>query len=142
MRLFLHLLLRRPDSNRRPLGYEPNELPTAPLRGVRFFFRFRTFCCGGLTRTDDLWVMSPTSYQLLHSAIYTLSQIRCKGTASFLKKQIFYAIFFQCFFINGYGHLCRAFFDMKRYAGIVGLSGSKLHPQAKDACLQAGDMYL
>ena len=24
--------LRRPDSNRRPLGYEPNELPTAPLR--------------------------------------------------------------------------------------------------------------
>lgn len=41
------------------------------------------------------------------------------------------------------------FFDVKRYAGIVGLSGSKLHPQAKDACLQAkdaclqaGDMYL
>lgn len=31
------------------------------------------------------------------------------------------------------------FFDMKRYAGIVGLSRSKLHPQAKDACLQAGD---
>ena len=26
--------LRRPDSNRRPLGYEPNELPTAPLRDV------------------------------------------------------------------------------------------------------------
>ena len=25
-------VLRRPDSNRRPLGYEPNELPTAPLR--------------------------------------------------------------------------------------------------------------
>ena len=25
--------------------------------------------CGGLTRTDDLWVMSPTSYQLLHSAM-------------------------------------------------------------------------
>ena len=34
------------------------------------------------------------------------------------------------------------FFDVKRYAGIVGLSGSKIHPQAKDACLQAGDMYL
>ena len=29
-------VLRRPDSNRRPLGYEPNELPTAPLRD---FFR-------------------------------------------------------------------------------------------------------
>ena len=27
-------MLRRPDSNRRPLGYEPNELPTAPLRDV------------------------------------------------------------------------------------------------------------
>ena len=29
-------MLRRPDSNRRPLGYEPNELPTAPLRDVVF----------------------------------------------------------------------------------------------------------
>ena len=26
-------------------------------------------CSGGQTRTDDLWVMSPTSYQLLHPAI-------------------------------------------------------------------------
>ena len=25
---------------------------------------------GGQTRTDDLWVMSPTSYQLLHPALY------------------------------------------------------------------------
>ncbi len=24
--------------------------------------------CGSQTRTDDLWVMSPTSYQLLHPA--------------------------------------------------------------------------
>ena len=30
------------------------------------------FSCGGLTRTDDLWVMSPTSYQLLHSAMLFL----------------------------------------------------------------------
>ena len=30
------------------------------------------FSCGGLTRTDDLWVMSPTSYQLLHSAMLCL----------------------------------------------------------------------
>ena len=30
-------------------------------------------CCGGLTRTDDLWVMSPTSYQLLHSAMFFFS---------------------------------------------------------------------
>ena len=28
------------------------------------------FCCGGKTRTYDLWVMSPTSYQLLHSAMF------------------------------------------------------------------------
>ena len=28
--------------------------------------------CGGLTRTDDLWVMSPTSYQLLHSAMFSV----------------------------------------------------------------------
>ena len=27
-------------------------------------------CCGGKTRTYDLWVMSPTSYQLLHSAMF------------------------------------------------------------------------
>ena len=26
--------LREPDSNQRPLGYEPNELPTAPPRDV------------------------------------------------------------------------------------------------------------
>ena len=31
---------------------------------------FSYFSCGGLTRTDDLWVMSPTSYQLLHSAMF------------------------------------------------------------------------
>ena len=33
--------LRRPDSNRRPLGYEPNELPTAPLRDVMLNFLIR-----------------------------------------------------------------------------------------------------
>ena len=38
------LLLRRPDSNRRPLGYEPNELPTAPLRDVISFLRVQRYC--------------------------------------------------------------------------------------------------
>jgi hypothetical protein len=29
-------------------------------------------CSGSRTRTDGLWVMSPTSYQLLHPAMYLL----------------------------------------------------------------------
>ena len=36
------------------------------------------FSCGGRTRTCDLQVMSLASYQLLHSAIFLLSE--CKGT--------------------------------------------------------------
>ena len=40
---------------------------------------FLLFSCGGLTRTDDLWVMSPTSYQLLHSAML-FPYCECKGT--------------------------------------------------------------
>ena len=35
------------------------------------------FSCGDPTRTNDLWVMSATSYQLLHSAMFN----GCKGTA-------------------------------------------------------------
>ena len=35
--------LRRPDSNRRPLGYEPNELPTAPLRDVISLLRVQRY---------------------------------------------------------------------------------------------------
>ncbi len=35
--------------------------------------------CGGLTRTDDLWVMSPTSYQLLHSAMFNKVMLSCGG---------------------------------------------------------------
>ena len=43
------------------------------IRGFDLYYMSMTtklpFGCGGLTRTDDLWVMSPTSYQLLHSAV-------------------------------------------------------------------------
>ena len=48
--------------------------------------------CGGLTRTDDLWVMSPTSYQLLHSAMLFFD-FECKGTAFFYICKFFGEIF-------------------------------------------------
>ncbi len=40
---------------------------------------FKGFCigCGGRTRTYDLRVMSPTSYHLLHSAIFKHPQSEC-----------------------------------------------------------------
>ena len=41
--MLLFTWLRRPDSNRRPLGYEPNELPTAPLRDVYFLIRVQRY---------------------------------------------------------------------------------------------------
>ncbi len=37
---------------------------------------YRTNGCGGRIRTNDLWVMSPTSYQLLHSAIKMNNEIK------------------------------------------------------------------
>ena len=52
------------------------------------------FSCGGLTRTDDLWVMSPTSYQLLHSAIFWW----CKGTTIYLNSKLFYGYFLHLFY--------------------------------------------
>ncbi len=50
--------------------------------------------CGGLTRTDDLWVMSPTSYQLLHSAMLCFDY-GCKGTAFFLISKLFLHLFLK-----------------------------------------------
>ncbi len=38
---------------------------------------------GSWTRTSDLWVMSPTSYQLLHPAMFGLQKY-----GDFLKKQL------------------------------------------------------
>lgn len=52
------------------------------------------FSCGGLTRTDDLWVMSPTSYQLLHSAMLCFDY-GCKGTAFFLISKLFLHLFLK-----------------------------------------------
>ena len=75
-------------------------------------------CSGDTTRTCDLRVMSPTSYQLLHPAIYLLlpisihsrtcvrqltdmsptsirfnclTQMQCKDTNSLFKKQTYFS---------------------------------------------------
>ena len=41
-------------------------------------------CSGGQTRTDDLRVMSPTSYQLLHPAIYSNAPERAIAAANIM----------------------------------------------------------
>ena len=45
-------------------------------------FKIHTIGCGGRTRTSDLWVMSPTSCQLLYPAILVL----------FFTTQLYYTI--------------------------------------------------
>ena len=50
------------------------------------FTKTDQFCCGGLTRTDDLWIMSPTSYQLLHSAILLSLFSQTATVCSYQKK--------------------------------------------------------
>lgn len=53
----------------------PTELSTCVnLFGCPYFSRVTQRCdCGGGLRSRDLWVMSPASYQLLHSA-----SIKCR----------------------------------------------------------------
>ena len=52
------------------------------------------YSCGDPTRTNDLWVMSPTSYQLLHSAMLCFDY-GCKGTAFFLISKLFLPFFLE-----------------------------------------------
>src|SRR5688572_22704851 len=56
------------------------------------------FSSGDKTRTCDLWVMSPTSYQLLHPAMLVFDlifvafpQIVCKSRPLTFKKQVTFA---------------------------------------------------
>ena len=44
----------------------------------RFCYRNGLFSSGDWTRTSDLWVMSPTSYQLLHPALFGNTKVRKK----------------------------------------------------------------
>ena len=52
------------------------------------------FSSGGPTRTSDLWVMSPTSYQLLYPAMYRQNRYPicdCKDRWSFLKNKFYFS---------------------------------------------------
>lgn len=52
--------------------------------------------CGGRTRTYDLRVMSPTSFQLLYPAIFCSLLLQYKYNISFERKmQEFFYIFFK-----------------------------------------------
>ena len=66
----------------------------AKKRGYPIEYPLKIFSCGGLTRTDDLWVMSPTSYQLLHSAmLFVVLFYACKCKHIFYIHQILPALF-------------------------------------------------
>ena len=68
-----------------------------PSEWMVFFFG-----CGGRTRTYDLRVMSPTSFQLLYSAIWG-ALLRCLGIVPRLSR------FVKMFFLQSFGKGCRVF---------------------------------
>ena len=65
-------------------------------------YDFRTFYgCGGRTRTYDLRVMSPTSYQLLYSAIFTWHpQVPVYNTIEVSICQALFSVSFRVFMGN------------------------------------------
>ena len=77
LRIWLFRLLRRRDSNARPLGYEPNELPTAPLRDF-----FLTAKVGILAVSAKGLINILTTFNLISSP----SHVTAHGIARWSKK--------------------------------------------------------
>ena len=75
-------------------------------------FRIHTIGCGGRTRTSDLWVMSPTSCQLLYPAISVLFFT----TQLYYTNLIFMSILCHSFFNNFsfFVTLCRLFYFVSK----------------------------
>ena len=59
---------------------------------LKSLFGHPLFSSGGRTRTSDLRVMSPTSYQLLHSAV-----LDCKGNTKYPKCKSIFLLFLYLF---------------------------------------------
>ena len=72
------------------------------LEKHRISFEIRCFYgCGGRTRTYDLRVMSPTSYQLLYSAIFTWHpQVLVYNTIEVSICQALFSVSFRVFMGN------------------------------------------
>ena len=76
-KIWLFRLLRRRDSNARPLGYEPNDLPTAPLRD--FFLTAKVGIPAVLTK-------GTTNILTTFNLIFSPSHVTAHGTARWSKK--------------------------------------------------------
>ena len=80
-------VLRGHDSNMRPLGYEPNELPTAPPRGLgmqiyTLFLAFQLFVAANISLTPFNQCFDESeklTFSLLKSLFVRQSSVLVKG---------------------------------------------------------------